>query len=109
MSDLSVPPDPLHYPCVCARLYYFPLAALHLSISVSVGTRPRFANSILATFLTAASSIRCRASNLWSAWSADRENPKRPTMVTRKAFSGNVCLLSRVSAKGEGEENQERT
>ena len=54
-----------------SEFHYFPLAPLHLSISVSVGTRPRFANSILASFLIAASSIRWWVSNLRSAWSAD--------------------------------------
>ena len=44
--------------CVCVQLHYLPLASLHLAISVSVGTRPRFANSILASFRTADSSIR---------------------------------------------------
>ena len=39
-------------------VHYLPLASLHFEISVSVGTRPRFANSILASFRTAASSIR---------------------------------------------------
>ena len=77
-------------------LAYFPLASLHLAISVSVGTRPRFANPILASFRTAASSIRWWVSNLRSAWSAERVNPKIVAMDTRNALRGNVCLLSGV-------------
>lgn len=90
---------------VCVQSRYLPLASLHLKISVSVGTRPRFANSILASFRTAASSILWRVSNLRRAWSADMVNPKTAAIVTRKTLRGNLWLLNRVSAKGEDDES----
>ena len=86
---------------VCVQFHCLPLASLHLEISVSVGTRPRFANSILASFRMADSSIRWRVSNLRRALSADIVNPKTADMVTRKTLRGNVCLLGGLSIKGE--------
>ena len=55
-------------------------SALHLAMAVSVGTKPRRARSILASFRIIDSEYRCSVSRDCNALSAYIDNPKKVTM-----------------------------